>query len=62
MSISSAPPTTPGGDSEGLSDGEAGGISDDAGEVGERLALSGKKVDVKLSGSRVGRIYFSHFT
>ncbi|KAF8809161.1 hypothetical protein BYT27DRAFT_7095101, partial [Phlegmacium glaucopus] len=56
MSISRTPLTTPGGDSEGLSDGNAGGISDDAGEVGERLALSGKKVDVKLSGSRVAHI------
>jgi len=45
-----------------LSDGEVGGIGDDAGELGERLALSGRKVDVKLSGSRVGRIYFYHFT
>jgi len=57
MSILSAPPTTPGRGSEGLSDEEPGGISDDAGEVGERLALSGRKVDVKVSGSRVGHIY-----
>lgn len=59
MSISSASvaPTTPGEDFDGLSGEEAGGISDDAGEVGERLALSGRKVDVKASGSRVSHIY-----
>jgi len=48
-----APPTTPGGESGGLSDGEPGGISDDVGEIGEHL--SGKMVD--LSGSRVGHSY-----
>jgi len=54
MSTSSASvaPTTPGEDFYGLSGEEAGGISDGAGEVGERLALSGRKVDVKASGSR----------